>query len=118
MPIDSPRRWTNLTFPAPRPAALRVFVLSAALSLAACRGEPRVMTVEIAVDGMTCDSCVQAITHELGRLEGVREVAVDLEGGKATVTFTEGKIDPAKLEQAIEKIGYDATPGEAVAASE
>lgn len=97
---------------------LRAVVLCAALSLLACRDEPRVMSVEIAVAGMTCDSCVQAITYELERLDGVRKVAVDLDGGKATVTFTEGQIDPAALEQAIEKIGYDATPGEAVAATQ
>ena len=71
------------------------------------------MQVEIAIDGMTCDSCVQAITHELERLEGVRSVEVDLETGKARVTFTEGASEPAVFEQAIEKIGYQATPGEA-----
>ena len=73
------------------------------------------MQVEIAIDGMTCDSCVQAITAEVGRLEGVRSVEVDLEGGKAVVTFTEGQGDPAVFEQTIEKIGYEATSGEAVA---
>ena len=67
---------------------------------------------------MTCDSCVQAITHELERLEGVRSVEVDLEGGKARVTFTEGESEPAVFERTIEKIGYQATPGEASAVSQ
>jgi Cu+-exporting ATPase len=71
------------------------------------------MQVEIAVGGMTCDSCVQAITHELGRLEGVESVKVDLDGGTAVVTYKEGAIDPATLETEIEKIGYEAEPGEA-----
>lgn len=74
------------------------------------------MQVEIAIEGMTCDSCVQAITHELERLEGVRSVEVDLERGQARVTFVEGESEPAALERAIEKIGYQATPGEASAA--
>lgn len=91
-------------------------VLCAAL-LVACRGEPRAMQVEIAIDGMTCDSCVQAITHELERLDGVRSVEVDLEAGKAQVTFTEGVIEPAQIEQTIEKIGYQATPGEPASVS-
>ncbi len=90
---------------------------AALLSTASCRGEPRVMQVEIAIDGMTCESCVQGISYELGRLEGVRSVDVDLDGGKATVTFVEGEIDPAALEQTIEKIGYEAAPGEAVPAA-
>jgi copper ion binding protein len=102
-----------LPVPARRPPLIAL-VLCAAL-LVACRSEPRVMQVEIAITGMTCDSCVQAITHELGRLEGVRSVEVDLDAGKAVVTFVEGKSDPAALEQVIEKIGYEAAPGEATA---
>lgn len=96
------------------PTRLRALVLFATLLLA-CRSEPRAMQVEIAVDGMTCDSCVQAITHELKRLEGVTAVEVDLDGGKALVTYAEGKADPAAFEQAIETIGYQATPGQPAA---
>ncbi len=96
-------------------ARLSALVLCAALLTAAavsCRGEPRVMQIEIAVDGMTCESCVEAITHEVGRLEGVRSVEVDLAGGKALVTYVEGEIEPATVEQTIERIGYDAALGE------
>ncbi|PRQ02605.1 heavy-metal-associated domain-containing protein [Enhygromyxa salina] len=81
--------------------------------LLGCRGEPQTMRVELAVAGMTCDTCVQAITHEVGRLEGVRSVEVDLEAGKAVVTYTQGAIEPAAIEQVIEKIGYEAEPGQA-----
>jgi copper chaperone CopZ len=95
----------------PTRTALQTLVLCAAL-LTACRGAPKVMQVEIAIEGMTCDSCVQAITHELTRLEGVRSVEVDLDGGKALVTFTEGESEPAAFERAIEKIGYEAEPGQ------
>jgi copper chaperone len=85
-------------------------VLSAALLLA-CRAESRNMRVELQVTGMVCDACVQAITHELGRLEGVASVEVDLEAGKATVTYDEAEIDTAALEQAVEALGYTADPG-------
>lgn len=81
----------------------------AVLSLAACRSEARAMQVEIAVDGMVCESCVQGITHEVGRLEGVRSVEVDLEAGKAVVVYEEGVIDPGALEAKIESLGYVAT---------
>jgi copper ion binding protein len=94
-------------------------LLCAALSLMACRSsEPnqKVMRVEIAVGGMTCDSCVQGITHEVGRLDGVRSVEVDLESGKAVVVYAEGEIDAAALEQKIEELGYTATPAEPVVA--
>ena len=99
----------------PRRAQLLALVLCAAM-FTGCRGEARVMQVEVAVDGMTCDSCVQAITHELGRVEGVRSVEVDLDGGKALVTFTEGQIDLAAIERTIEDIGYEAEPGQVVVA--
>jgi copper ion binding protein len=88
-------------------------LLSLALAfvlLLACRADPRVMQVEIAVEGMVCESCVQAITYEVGRLEGVRSVEVDLDSGKAVVTYTEGTIEPAIIEQTIEGIGYTAEP--------
>jgi Cu+-exporting ATPase len=91
------------------------FALCVALVFA-CRAQPQTMRVELAVEGMTCDSCVQAITHEVGRLEGVRSVEVDLDAGTAVVIYTQGVIEPAELEQVIEKIGYEAEPSEATVA--
>jgi copper chaperone CopZ len=94
---------------------LSALLLCAAL-MVACRDEPKnLMRVEIAVSGMVCDSCVQGITHEVGRLEGVESVEVDLESGKAVVVYAEGVIDPAALEQKIEALGYTATLGLPVA---
>lgn len=41
------------------------------------------------VVGMTCDHCVSAVREELGALEGVSEVAVELDaGGTSTVRVT------------------------------
>jgi copper ion binding protein len=97
-------------------ALLPTMLLCAALSVVACRSEPKVMRVEIDVSGMSCDSCVQGITHEVGRLEGVQSVEVDLENGKAVVLYAEGVIEPAALEQTIEGLGYTATPGSPVLA--
>ena len=94
-----------------RPLGPFVFALLL-LCLVGCKGESKTMRVEIAVEGMTCQSCVEAITHEVGRLEGVRSVEVDLEAEKAVVTFTEGAIELASIEETIEQIGYEAEPGE------
>jgi copper chaperone len=42
-----------------------------------------------AVTGMTCEHCVRAVSEELGRLDGVTAVAVDLvPDGESTVTVT------------------------------
>jgi len=81
-----------------------------ALTLLACR-EPRAMRVELAVEGMTCDSCVKAIEHELGKLPGVASCKVDLEAGKATVEYREGEVEPAQLAAAVDKLGYEAEAG-------
>jgi copper chaperone CopZ len=52
--------------------------------------EGRTMTsATYQVSGMTCDHCVQAVTGELKRLEGVTGVTVDLvPGGRSAVTVT------------------------------
>jgi copper chaperone CopZ len=93
----------------------RAVLMIAALTVLGCRAEPRSMRIEIAVDGMVCDSCVEGITYEVGRLEGVRSVEVDLENGKAVVVYGEGEVEPAVLEETIEALGYAATPGTPVA---
>jgi copper chaperone CopZ len=41
------------------------------------------------VTGMTCAHCVNAVREEIGTLDGVRDVAVDLDaGGTSTVRVT------------------------------
>lgn len=48
------------------------------------------MTVRnYAVTGMTCDHCVHAVSEEIGALDGVTNVTVDLNaGGTSTVQVT------------------------------
>jgi copper ion binding protein len=91
---------------------LRRLLLSAtlALTLIACR-EPRTMTVELAVEGMTCESCVQGIEHALGKLEGVSSCKVDLAAGKVTVEYREGEVEPEQLATVVDKLGYEAEAG-------
>lgn len=55
------------------------------------------------VDGMSCDHCVRAITDEVGAVEGVRSVQVDLDAAMVTV---EGGSDGA-IRGAIDHAGFD-----------
>jgi copper chaperone len=61
-------------------------------------------TTTIAIDGMTCDGCVQSVRRVLARVDGVTGAEVTM--GSATVTFDERRADEAKLRGAIGKAGY------------
>ena len=62
------------------------------------------MTTTYAVPAVHCQHCVDAITGEVSKVPGVREVAVDL--GAKTVTV-EGEADDTAVRAAIDEAGYD-----------
>ena len=59
------------------------------------------------VTGMTCEHCVRAVTGELERLDGVREVTVELvPGGSSAVTVTsEGPLPVPAVAAALDEAG-------------
>ena len=57
------------------------------------------------VTGMTCSHCVSSVSEEVGAIEGVTDVAVDLPTGSVTVTSAE-PIDDARVRAAVEEAGY------------
>ena len=61
-----------------------------------------------AVDGMTCDHCVRAVTQEVERLPGVQAVEVGLvAGGTSSVTITSDQpVDVAAVAEAVDEAGY------------
>ena len=63
-------------------------------------------TTTITVDGMTCGHCVNAVQTEVGKLDGVTDVAVDLSSGQVTIV-AESTPDPAALQEAVEEAGYE-----------
>ncbi len=66
---------------------------------------PNSAPTTLAVEGMTCASCVGRVEAALRKVENVNQVSVNLATEKATV---HGSADPARLAAAIEAIGYDA----------
>ena len=58
------------------------------------------------VPGMSCDHCRAAIADEVGSLDGVREVLVDLDAKRVVVRGE--RLDDAALRGAIEEAGYEA----------
>ena len=65
-------------------------------------------TIELKVDGMTCDHCVRAVTEAISSVDGVSEASVDLDAGAATLTG-EG-VDLEAVVAAIVEEGYEAAP--------
>ncbi|MFT3760415.1 heavy metal translocating P-type ATPase [Thauera sp.] len=69
-------------------------------------------TTELAIEGMTCASCVGRVEKVLQAVPGVAEVSVNLATERATVR---GVADVAALIAAVDKAGYDARAIEATA---
>jgi copper chaperone CopZ len=64
-------------------------------------------TTTYRVSGMTCEHCVRAVTEEIGDLEGVASVAVDLvPEGVSTVTVEGDPGEPA-VAAAVDEAGYE-----------
>jgi copper chaperone len=57
------------------------------------------------VTGMTCSHCVASVTEEIGALDGVTDVVVDLPTGAVTVT-SERELDAEQVRAAVEEAGY------------
>ncbi len=67
-----------------------------------------VQSLELAIDGMTCASCVGRVERALLKVPGVRSAAVNLASERAHVEVL-GTPDPAALIQAVGAAGYHAT---------
>ncbi len=61
--------------------------------------------VELKVQGMTCNHCVNTVRRALMSLEGVSEVKVELSTGSVEVEL-EKKVPLETLAKAIEEWGY------------
>ncbi|WP_010632716.1 copper chaperone CopZ [Sporolactobacillus vineae] len=59
------------------------------------------------VHGMSCGHCKMAVTNALKELDGVSNVSVDLENGKAAVEYDESKVQFDNMKDAVEEQGYD-----------
>lgn len=58
------------------------------------------------VTGMTCGHCVQAVTGELTKIDGVTSVDVALDTGTVTVTSV-NPVGESAVRAAVEEAGYE-----------
>jgi copper chaperone len=60
------------------------------------------------VTGMTCGHCATSVREEVGAIDGVTDVAVDVPAGKVIVTSDE-QVGSAAVRAAVEEAGYQLT---------
>ena len=63
-------------------------------------------TTRYTVTGMTCAHCVRAVTDEVSRLPGVRQVDVDLTTGAVDVT-SDQPLPTDAVRAAVDEAGYE-----------
>ncbi|AZO61845.1 MULTISPECIES: heavy metal translocating P-type ATPase [unclassified Mesorhizobium] len=70
--------------------------------------QTRTDTLEFAIEGMTCASCVSRIEKALKAVAGVTDATVNLATERATVRVATGSVEAATLESAVAAAGYKA----------
>ncbi|MEN6559958.1 MAG: heavy metal translocating P-type ATPase [Acidobacteriota bacterium] len=70
---------------------------------------------DFSVTGMDCASCAANVERALRKVPGVREAAVNLAAGRATVLYDPGKAGPRDLAKAVRDAGYGVAASEEAA---
>uniref|UniRef100_A0A670YIF9 Copper-transporting ATPase 2 n=1 Tax=Pseudonaja textilis TaxID=8673 RepID=A0A670YIF9_PSETE len=65
--------------------------------------------IKVKIEGMTCQSCVNAIEENIGKLHGVKKIKVALNNQEAIVVYYPLIIKPEELKNSIDSLGYECT---------
>ncbi|MDA2926067.1 heavy-metal-associated domain-containing protein [Acidobacteria bacterium AH-259-G07] len=85
----------------------KIFLALVLMILAAPFGAAQVKKVTIEVDGLTCPFCAYGLEKRLSKIEGVREVKIFVDQGKAELEARqEGLVDLQEVEPAVRKAGF------------
>ena len=64
-------------------------------------------TIQLNIQGMTCNGCVNSVKNVLQKTPGVSSVEVSLEHHRATVIYNPAQANPAQFKAVVEDAGYD-----------
>lgn len=66
-------------------------------------------TTVLDIEGMHCGHCAKAVTNEVAKLDGVLDVAIELnrEGTSHATVVSEGPLSAEDLRAAVDEAGYD-----------
>lgn len=65
------------------------------------------MRTILKIEGMHCAGCAGSIERALGRVEGVKDIKVDREGGRAVIDH-EARVSREALAELVNEIGFTA----------
>jgi copper ion binding protein len=73
------------------------------------RKEREMAEASYTVEGMTCGHCATSVREEVSELKGVRQVDVDVESGRVTVT-SDTPLTTDAVAAAVTEAGYRVIP--------
>lgn len=68
------------------------------------------ITEEFTVQGMTCGHCAAAVSSEVGKIDGVETVEVDVPAGRVSV-ISAAQLDRTQVAAAVDEAGYELVAG-------
>ena len=68
--------------------------------------DPKIQTLTLPVEGMTCASCVARVEKVLTRVDGVEKTTVNLATEKATIKYDPARATPEQFAKVVDEAGY------------
>lgn len=65
-------------------------------------------TIEVTIEGMTCDACQNHVDHAVNELEGIVSIKTSYAKGNSIIQFDKTKTDQEEIKKAVESTGYKA----------
>ncbi len=65
-----------------------------------------IKTISFKIEGMHCDGCIDNVTKELQKIDGIKDVSIDNWGKGNTKLTVEKEILPADIENIVKEAGY------------
>lgn len=67
------------------------------------------VTVEVTIDGMTCDACQNHVDHAVNELDGIVSIETSYNKGNSIIAFDKTQTNQEEIKKAVESTGYKAT---------
>lgn len=66
--------------------------------------------IQLTVEGITCAACGWLIEKQLAKLDGIRQISVNVSARRAMLTWDEARINLSSILQRLKHIGYESLP--------